>query len=150
MEVTPTGEGRTHHTGLLILLAALALISGISLPLAHGQLVLATVSVGENPVGIAYDSAAGEVFVANYFQNTVSVISDSTNTVVASVNVGSEPGGVAYDSARGELFVTNSNSSTVSIISDSTNAVVATVPVGNGPADMAYDSAKGEVFVANS
>ena len=57
-----------------------------------------------------------EVFVANYYSNTVSVISDGNNTVVATVNVGSTPQGVAYDSGKGEVFVVNSNQGTVSII----------------------------------
>ena len=39
-----------------------------------------TVSVGTNPYGAAYDSAKGEVFVANEGDGTVSVISDSFGT----------------------------------------------------------------------
>ena len=38
--------------------------------------------------------------------NTVSVISDATNTVLANVTVGNPPRGVAYDSAKGEVFYT--------------------------------------------
>ena len=34
---------------------------------------------GLGPVGVAYDSDKGEVFVASYSRNTVSVISDETN-----------------------------------------------------------------------
>ena len=65
--------------------------------------------------------------MANYGTNTVSVISDSNNSVVATVNVGDGPSGVAYDSAKGEVFVTNYGDNTVSVIDDSTNAVVATI-----------------------
>jgi len=50
--------------------------------------------------------------------NTVSVISDATNSVVATVNVGSSPDGAAYDSGQGEVFVANFGSNTVSVISD--------------------------------
>jgi DNA-binding beta-propeller fold protein YncE len=39
--------------------------------------VVATVPVGRLPAGIAYDSTKGELFVTNYLDNTVSVISDS-------------------------------------------------------------------------
>ena len=42
--------------------------------------VSATITVGSGPAGIAYDSGKGEMFVANHDDNTVSVISDSTNT----------------------------------------------------------------------
>ena len=39
---------------------------------------IATVRVGYSPIGIAYDPASGEIFVANYYGTTVSIISDST------------------------------------------------------------------------
>ena len=62
--------------------------------------VTATIPVGTNPEGVAYDAGKGEMFIANYGSNTVSVISDSSNTVVATVPVGIEPVGVAYDSGK--------------------------------------------------
>ena len=120
----------------------------------QGASVIATVTVQGGPFGLAYDSAKSEIFVTNfggYFTgggNTVSVISDATNTVVANVTVGANPVGVAYDSAKGELFVAISGT-TVSVISDATNTVVATVTVGSQPYGIVYDSAKGEVFVVN-
>ena len=39
--------------------------------------------MGSDPDGVAYDSAKGEIFVANGGSGTVSVISDSTNAVLA-------------------------------------------------------------------
>jgi YVTN family beta-propeller protein len=99
--------------------------------------------------GVAYDSGKDEVFVANNLAGTVSVISDSNNTVVATIPVGDHPLGVAYDSGKGEVFVAN-NDGTVSVISDSNNTVIATIPVGLHPAWVAYDAGKGEVFVTNS
>jgi YVTN family beta-propeller protein len=118
--------------------------------------VTATIKVGSQsgggsqPDGIAYDSGKGEIFVANHADNTVSIISDSSNTVVATVAVGNAPNSVVYDSGKGEVFVSNYGSNTVSVISDSDNKVVATVPVGDGPGSMAYDSGKGEIFVTSS
>ncbi len=109
------------------------------------------------PEGVAYDSSKGEIFVANSGDNTVSVISDSSNAVNATIPVGLTPDSVAYDSGRGEIFVTNSKSNlydiasyTVSVISDSSDTVVATIPVGNTPQGVSYDSGKSEIFVANS
>ena len=43
---------------------------------AHNS-VIATVAVGTNPYGAAYDSGQSEVFVANEGDGTVSVISDA-------------------------------------------------------------------------
>ena len=58
--------------------------------------------------GIAFDSANGNLYVANYFDNTVSVISGQTNTVIGSpIPVGYDPRGIAFDSANGNLYVAN-------------------------------------------
>lgn len=108
------------------------------------------IPVGKDPQGIAYDPGTGEMYVANFGSNTVSVISDSTNTVVATIEVGTQPKNIAYDSGKDEMFVTNWGSDTVSVISDRTHLVVATIPVGTHPVGIAYDSAKSEIFVANS
>ena len=96
--------------------------------------VVANVHVGNYPFGVAYDSGKGEIFVTNNYDNTVSVISDTDNTVVATIPVGKGPYGVAYDSGKSETFVTNTLfepsllnpttnfiSNTVSVISDSSN-----------------------------
>ena len=110
--------------------------------------VVATVPVGYDPSGVAYDSGKGEVFVTS--GNNVSVISDTTNKVVVTVPVGTSPAGAAYDSGKGEVFVANTDSNNVSVINDTTNTIVATVTVGDNPYGVAYDSGKGEVFVTNS
>jgi YVTN family beta-propeller protein len=130
---------------LLILILVLSATSAI-----HAAGVVSTVTVGTFPDGVAYDSGMGEIFVANFASNTVSVISDSTNKVVATVTLGNGPDCVAYDSGKGEIFVTNYGSGTVSVISDSNNSIVATIAVGTTPTGVAYDSGKSEIFVANS
>ena len=70
----------------------------------------------------------GELFVANLYGNSVSIISDSNNKVVANVTVGGNPGSLAYDSVAGEVFATiyNNNPGTVSVISVASKNVVET------------------------
>jgi YVTN family beta-propeller protein len=114
--------------------------------IVHAVGVTATISVGASPTGVAYDSGKNEVFVSNSGYNTVSVISDSSNSVVATVTVETSPTGLAYDSGKGEIFVSNHGSNSVSVISDSNNVVVATIPVGTSPNNLAYDSGKSEIF----
>ncbi len=117
---------------------AVIVATAIVLPTLYGVAVLTTrstptpgttpiVESPAAPVALAYDSEKGEMFVASYYANVVSVISDTTNTVVATVGVGLGPAAVAYDSGRQEVFVANYDSDTVSVISDGTNRVVATV-----------------------
>jgi YVTN family beta-propeller protein len=130
---------------VFIIVFALSAVSTV-----HAASVTATITVGTSPTGIVYDSAKGEVFVANSGYNTVSVISDSNNAVIKTVTVGISPTGLAYDFGKGEIFVTNHGSNSVSVISDSNNSVVATIPVGTNPNNLAYDSGKNEIFVVNS
>jgi YVTN family beta-propeller protein len=86
--------------------------------------VVATIPVGTYPEGVEYDSSKGEIFVTNYRDSTVSVISDSTNTVIATMPVGVYPVGIAYDSGQNEIFVANWGSDSVSAIN-----VSGTVPL---------------------
>jgi YVTN family beta-propeller protein len=105
--------------------------------------------VGNSPFGVAYDSGKDEVFVTNVDDDTVSVISDSSNAVIATVPVGEVPQGLTYDSGKSEIFVANFGSNTTSVISDTNNTVLATVASGAGPEGVTDDSGKGEIFVTN-
>src|SRR5438105_2714087 len=90
-----------------------------------GGTVVATIPVGGNPAGVAYDSGNGYVYVSDPYSSTVSVIDGNTNTVVATVPVGYFPEGVAYDSENEYVYVADYGSNNVSVISEMT--VVATV-----------------------
>ena len=105
--------------------------------------VVATVTVGTNPYGVAYGN--GFVYVANFSGNSVSVIDASTNTVTATVTVGTSPYGVAY--GNGFVYVANDGGNSVSVIDASTNTVTKTVTVGTNPFGVAYGN--GFVYVAN-
>src|SRR5208337_691019 len=117
---------------------------------------IATVTVGNAPRGMAYDSSKGEVYVANMADNTVSVISDSTHSVVATVNMVPQSNldsslpqacAAAYDSANGKIYVAILFMNRVSTISDSTHTVIENISVGTSPVDIAYNSGTRELFV---
>ena len=129
-------------SAILILLTIILAISAVNA--VHALGVTATVTVGNLPGAVAYDSAKGEIFVANEGvaagTSTISVISDSNNTAVATIPV-EAPFGVAYDSGKSEIFVTNTLfepsllhpttnfiSNTVSVISDSSNTSASPAP----------------------
>jgi len=112
--------------------------------------VIANISVGSNPGGIAYDSSNGCVYVTNFNSNSVSVINGATNTVIASIYVGSNPLGIAYDSSNGYVYVTNLWSNSVSVINGATNKVIGRIAVGSNQWGVAYDPSNGYVYVANS
>jgi len=113
--------------------------------------VTATVPIGKNPDGVAVDPGTHAVYVANAFDNTVSVIDASTRTVTATVPAGKYPQGVAVDPGTHTVYVTNlvGANNTVSVIDGSTRTVTATVPVGRNPNGVAVDPGSHTVYVTN-
>jgi len=87
------------------------------------NIVVASINVGSNPKGVAFDSAKGYVYVANSGSNNVSVINGATNKVIASISVGSDPVGAAFDPSNGYIYVANYFSGTLSIISTSPQVI---------------------------
>ena len=88
--------------------------------------VTSSVTVGYSPSAIAIDASNGDIFVANTYSSSVSVINGSTNSLIANVPVDGGPGGVAYDSANGDVYVTNFDGNDVSVISTSSPQGTAT------------------------
>jgi YVTN family beta-propeller protein len=72
--------------------------------------------VGSLPTGVGVNSSTNRVYVANYGDNTVSVIDGSTNAVVATVGVGTSPIGVGVNSSTNRVYVANNGDNTVSVI----------------------------------
>lgn len=104
-----------------------------------------------NPFTIAYDSGNGEMFVADWGNSNVTVISTATDHIVANIALaaGAYPAGIVYDSGMGEVFVGDRDTNTVTVISDTTDSIVATIPVGEDPGSVAYDPVRGDVYVAD-
>ena len=106
--------------------------------------------------GVAVAPNGGQVYLGNFFLNTVSVIDIATNTVVATIGVGPEPFGVALDPGGKHLYVTNrgswtgsSGANTVSVIDTASNAVVTTLPpAGERPFGLAATNTN--VYVAHN
>jgi DNA-binding beta-propeller fold protein YncE len=107
--------------------------------------------VGVYPTAVAYDSGTHEVFVVNPDAGTLSVISDSSDSVTQTVSgLSFSPFGLAYDSGKGEMFVSEfqqGSGSAVQIIPDSTYAVSGTINVSG--LGMAYDSSRGYMYICN-
>ena len=95
----------------------------------------ATITVGANPYGVAINPAGTFAYVANYGDNTVSVIDTTTNTVVGSpIAVGTHPYGISVSPGGNLIYVANSADGTVSVIAEATRATVGlAIPVGAGP-----------------
>jgi YVTN family beta-propeller protein len=124
--------------------------------------------VGEGPQAVLTDPATGTVYVANFVDNTLSVVNpascNASNTAgcrdeAPTAAVGANPAGIAVDQAADSIYVANSGGNTVSVINAATcNAAsragcaqpAASISVGSGPDGVAVDDTTGTTYVANS
>ena len=104
---------------------------------------------GTSPVGISYNSANNNMYVANLGSSTVSVISGSTDSVIASILVGNTPAFIAHAPPNNKLYVSNAGSNDVYVINGATNKVVKDIPVDQRPIGIAYNPANNDVYVVN-
>jgi YVTN family beta-propeller protein len=115
--------------------------------------VIATITVGKNPWGVAVNPRTDMVYVSNQGSNSVSVIDGRTDRVVATVGVGARPLGVGVAPAKDLIYVANGGDGksrgTVSVIDGHTNRVVGTVPVGYGPSGIGVNTISSTVYVGN-
>src|SRR5262249_13514723 len=65
------------------------------------------VTVGKFPVNLAGNPVTDKIYVANRYDNTVSVIDGKTSTVVKTVPVGTYPVGVGINPVTDMIYVTN-------------------------------------------
>jgi YVTN family beta-propeller protein len=139
-------------TVFLVFVLALSAINYAYDMAVYGSQVITSIPISNGGI-LAYDSGKGEIFVANQGDNTVSVISDTTNRVIATISTGQTFGNkacaLAYDSVKHEVFVAAYSTKTVCVISDDVNQVSANISVGSNPTRLAYNSGTGQVFVLN-
>jgi YVTN family beta-propeller protein len=95
--------------------------------------LIATITVGHRPIGIAITPNGQEVYATNQQDGTVSVIDTTTLTVIATVPTGNLCQRVVITRDGAKAFVQNGYSDTVSAIDTATHTVIATLPVGHHP-----------------
>lgn len=106
-----------------------------------------TVPVGYRPATPALDTENGDIYVSNSLNDSVTVISGTTEKVLKNITVGSFPGTAEYDPANGELYVPNQDSMNLSAISGVNNSVVATISVGSEPSTPIFDTDNDDLYV---
>ncbi len=109
---------------------------------------------GEVPVGLAFDSSNGDLYVTNdestngYVDSSVAVISASSNSLLGLIQVGGSPTGIAYDPASHSIYASNYWNGTVSEINTTTDRVVQAISVGGEPWGLVYAPPEHELFVS--
>ena len=142
---------RVHVLQLVMLLCSLAM----AVPSAVAQVVIATLAAGNDPFAVAVNAVTNKTYVANYIDNTVTIIDGATNNTTT-VNVGAYPYAVAVNSATNKIYVVNNcgndpscaSIGTVTVIDGVTNNT-ASVNVGFSPQAVAVNSTTNKIYVAN-
>jgi hypothetical protein len=140
-------------------------------PVTAGVAVTLTAATGlDEPAALAFD-AAGDLFVGNIGNNTITVVPKASGgifgqpvsanlatTITAATGL-SGPFGLAFDAA-GDLFVASEGNSAVDVLSESTGTIFGQSVTANtevqllayptvwGPTSLAFDAA-GDLFLAN-
>jgi uncharacterized repeat protein (TIGR01451 family) len=136
--VTESGENENSGSGTV------TVIDGST------DAVTGTITVGDDPQGIALDQTTDTIYVANAASNTVSVIDGADGTVLATIPVGSSPQGVAVDETTDTVYVANSGSDNVTVIDGASDSATATVTVGTEPQGVAVDATTDTIYVADA
>jgi YVTN family beta-propeller protein len=119
------------------------------------QTVIATIDVGNTPVGAAVTPDGTKAYVTNSSDGTVSVIDTATGTVIATIDVGTVPGGLAVTPDSTKAYVANygdgspGEGTTVSVIDTASQGVIATIDVGTGPIAVAITPDGTQAYVTN-
>jgi YVTN family beta-propeller protein len=115
---------------------------------------LGTIPVGNEPRGLAVDSARQRVYVANYGSDSVSVIDSNTNAVIQTIGDLRAANGLTHDTLHNVLWVTNHATDQVTPIQVNDKATGFTrlpaINVGDSPWGAAYDPVHNYVYIANS
>ena len=115
---------------------------------------VATVSVGEAPIGIAVNPNTNMIYVVNQISNTASVIDGKTNAVIKNIQTGMNPAGIAVNPNTNKIYlVTRSEDEFeefgVSIMDGKTNGVVKSITVGKGPISIAVNPNTNMIYQVN-
>lgn len=108
-----------------------------------------TIRVGEQPMAIAVDSAAGRAYTANYVSGDVSVIDLDRQMVVDSLDVDGSPSAVAVDPKAGVLWVADYDGARVRAIDLKSGKQVAKLKVAARPQALAIDSGRSRLYVTS-
>ncbi len=112
--------------------------------------LVANITVGDSPQGLAIDEGRGRVYVANYVSGSISVIDADSHAVVGTVPGIPSANDVAYDPTHDLIWVTNHLADQVTPVDAEQLIPLASVTVGDGPWGIAYDVVHDSIYVVNN
>jgi YVTN family beta-propeller protein len=111
--------------------------------------VVATISVGDEPLGVAVLPNGNYIYVTNHNGDNVSVIQTSNNSVVGTITVGNGPMDLTVLPNGNFVYVPNRFSNDVTVIRTTDNVVTASIQVGSWPVYCAATPNCNFVYTAN-
>ena len=92
------------------------------------------------------------VYVANYYNNSVSVINATNNTITANLPVGLGPRDISLNPETNTVYVANYYDDSVSVIDGEKNKVETSITAGEmqRPFDIAVNPVTNQIYVSNS
>lgn len=99
--------------------------------------VVLVFTAGSQMTGPVFAAPAAKAYVANFKDNTVSVIDTETRKVIATVPVVAGPHGMAITHDGRTVYVSGDRSSSLDVIDTSVDEVVKTINVGKAPNGLA-------------
>jgi YVTN family beta-propeller protein len=107
------------------------------------------IPVGSIPCAVAVNAQTNLVYVANYGDDTVTVIDGKTEKAIAQIPVGSRPQAVAVDARVNRVYVANTHGDSVTVIDGQRNEALGTVAAGRNPYAISAGADPKTVYVAN-
>lgn len=147
---TTVRRGSISSSVVLVLLLLSGFLSFLSPDVNAASQTVSTIQVGDSPDAVAVNPVTNTVYVADDYDNNITVIDGTTNRLVANITVGDCPDAVAVNPASNTIYVANSCDNTVSVIDGRTLKTIADITVGGWPSALAVDPNTGNVYVTNA
>ncbi|MCX7758504.1 MAG: beta-propeller fold lactonase family protein [bacterium] len=100
--------------------------------------VINVLKVGSQPLGVATPDGR-RVYVANYNDNTVSLVDAKNNIEVGKFRTGYKPAKIVVHPSLKWVYVSNEGSNTISVIDVLSSKIVANIQTSEGPSFMGID-----------
>ena len=108
-----------------------------------------SIEVGIKPEGMMVNRDASILFVANQFDNTITIIDTLSFLVTGVVKVGERPYAILAHPDGKRLLVTNYYEDTVTVIDTPTQKVIQTLITGKGPYAITTNPSGSLIFISN-
>lgn len=109
-----------------------------------------TISVGQNPDAVCYNTTNNKIYYANGTDGTVTIINAATSAVITTLTTGAGSYYLCYNPTNNKVYCANSNTTTVSIIDGAADTVITNITVGDNPAGFVYNLTGNKVYCAIS